>query len=136
MINSFKGQYTFLSNFHPAQVEFEGETYPTVEHAYMAAKTLNLSDRISIRCSVTPSAAKRLGRLLTLRNGWNEMKLAIMEDLVRKKFAHPDLKKKLRSTGTEPLAEGNWWGDTFWGVCRGVGENHLGKILMKIREED
>jgi predicted NAD-dependent protein-ADP-ribosyltransferase YbiA (DUF1768 family) len=32
------------------------------------------------------------------------------------------------------LIEGNWWGDTYWGVCNGVGENHLGKLLMKIRD--
>jgi hypothetical protein len=41
----------------------------------------------------------------------------------------------LLATKGHDLAEGNWWGDTFWGTCKGTGHNHLGKILMDIRSE-
>ena len=59
-----------------------------------------------------------------------------METLVREKFSHnKDLKEMLLETGDAIIEEGNDWNDTFWGVCNGKGENHLGKILMKIREE-
>jgi predicted NAD-dependent protein-ADP-ribosyltransferase YbiA (DUF1768 family) len=58
-----------------------------------------------------------------------------MEDLSRQKFSHPELRQKLLDTGSCTLVEGNTWGDTFWGVCDGVGENHLGKLLMTIRAD-
>jgi len=38
MIDSFKGDFRFLSNFYPVNVDYEGIMYPTVEHAYVAAK--------------------------------------------------------------------------------------------------
>lgn len=63
------------------------------------------------------------------------IKVEIMRDLLEQKF-YPgsDLAGQLMSTGFVDIIEGNTWGDTFWGVCRGKGENHLGKLLMKIRE--
>ena len=64
------------------------------------------------------------------------MRIDIMTALVTQKFnRHIDLRKKLLATGDEELIEGNWWGDTFWGVCRGKGDNHLGKILMEVRSK-
>lgn len=59
-----------------------------------------------------------------------------MEDIVRSKFSKCEaLKNALLRTGEAELVEGNWWEDTFWGACKGVGENHLGRILMKVRKE-
>ena len=58
-----------------------------------------------------------------------------MRDLLRQKFAREPLRSQLLATGEAKLIEGNHWGDTFWGVCRGQGENHLGMLLMKAREE-
>lgn len=59
-----------------------------------------------------------------------------MHDIVRAKFEqNPDLRQKLLSTGSEELIEGNTWGDTFWGVCKGSGQNWLGRILMFVRDE-
>jgi ribA/ribD-fused uncharacterized protein len=109
---------------------------PTVEHLYQALKTLDLSERITILSVGTPAAAKQLGKKVTLRPDWEERKLEFMETLVREKFLqNPKLAQLLDETGDAELVEGNWWGDRFWGVCRGEGENHLGRILMRVRTE-
>lgn len=138
MINEFVGEYRFLSNFYPAIVEMDGEIYPTVEHAYQAAKTTIQKIRSQIRSKSTPGGAKRLGdnrKFVTLRPDWEYIRVSTMENLVRQKFQNQDLKAMLVATGDQELVEGNSWNDTFWGVCRGVGDNNLGKILMKIRSE-
>lgn len=135
IINSFKGQYSFLSNFHPVQVEIEGIVYPSVEHAYVAMKTTDIELRKQISLIETAGKVKRMGRTLNIRNDWDHIKLPVMFGLVRLKFQKPELKLLLTSTGDSHLEEGNWWGDTFWGVCKGVGENNLGKILMRVRQE-
>lgn len=133
MIDSFKGEYEFLSNFYPATVSYEGDMYPSVEHAFQAAKTLDPQMRLKIRLS-NAAGAKKLGRQLDLRSDWETIKLDVMRELLKAKFSDPELRAKLKATGRESLVEGNWWGDTFWGVCRGQGENHLGVLLMEIRD--
>ncbi len=135
-IDSFQGKYRFLSNFWPAMVEYEGITYPSVEHAYQASKTMDMGERRRISEIVEPGDAKRAGRAAKQRPDWEEVKLRVMEDCVRYKFAHhAELRDKLLATDEAELIEGNSWGDRFWGVCDGQGENHLGKILMKVRTE-
>ena len=89
-------------------------------------------------CSLTPNCAKRLGRQVELRSDWETVKYDVMYQVCMAKFQqNPELLRKLVRTGDAELIEGNTWGDRVWGVdlYRGVGENHLGKILMKIREE-
>lgn len=136
IINRFHGDYRFLSNFWPAKVKLDGITYPTVEHAYQAAKTTDARHREAIRAAISPGFAKRIGKLLVLRPDWEQVRLDIMYDLVSQKFRNDaDLKDRLLGTGGAWLIEGNTWGDTFWGVCNGIGKNHLGKILMDVRGE-
>lgn len=136
MIKEFRNEYRFLSNFHPCLIDFEGKIYNSVEHAYQAAKTRDENTRDLIRASATSGTAKRLGQRLTLRKDWEDIKIDIMRDLVRKKFNLVTLKSALLLTGNEELVEGNWWGDRFWGQSPlGQGKNWLGKILMEIREE-
>ena len=135
-ITAFKDKHRFLSNFTPAKVEFDGVQYDTVEHAYQAAKTIDKGEREKIRAACAPGVAKRLGQKVTIRPDWEQIKVKVMYDLVSEKFSrYPVLKQFLLDTGSEEIIEGNHWNDTFWGVCNGVGENHLGKILMKVREE-
>lgn len=134
-IKSFIGEYRFLSNFWPARVVLDGMEFPTVEHAYQAAKVRQSYLRNAIRLTPSPGTVKRLSRGFKLREGWDDMRLEVMRGLIVQKFQHADLKVRLLSTGTRPLIEGNSWGDTFWGVYNGVGENHLGRILMKVRSE-
>ena len=64
------------------------------------------------------------------------MKYDVMYQVCKAKFLqNPDLARKLVETGDAELVEGNTWGDKVWGVCDGVGENNLGKTLMRIRDE-
>jgi ribA/ribD-fused uncharacterized protein len=135
-IDVFTGPYFFLSNFSESPVEFEGDTYPTVEHAYAAAKTQDPNERERFRFATTPGEAKRIGRNVALRSGWDDMRVEVMRGLLEKKFAlHNELALKLLSTGEAELVEGNTWGDRFWGVCRGQGRNQLGQLLMHRRHE-
>jgi ribA/ribD-fused uncharacterized protein len=132
----FKGEYRFLSNFYTAPVELDGIEYKSTEHAYQAAKTLDASERRHVREAVKPNEAKELGQNVKKRPEWEQIKISVMKELVKQKFTkHKDLKEKLLATGDAYLEETNHWHDTFWGVCKGKGENHLGKILMEVREE-
>src|SRR6187399_1920660 len=132
MINRFDGtKYRFLSNFYLAEVEYEGLKYPSTEHAYQAAKTLNKQMRVLFTDkTLTPGRAKGVGKKLDLRSDWESVKIGVMETLVREKFTkHPKLLQRLLETGDELLVEGNTWGDKFWGQVNGEGENWLGKTL-------
>lgn len=136
MITAFNGQYRFLSNFYPSEVTLDGNTYRTVEHAYQASKTLNPKQREKIANAPTPGKAKYLGRSVQMRNDFNNLKIKIMSDLIAQKFRPgTQLAEKLKATGNTKLVEYNHWGDTFWGICHGQGENHLGKILTQTRTE-
>lgn len=133
-IKSFQGPTRWLSNFHSIEVTFDGDVYPSTEAAYQAAKIALRANRKPFQ-SMTAKEAKEAGGRLTPRKEWQLMNLAIMKNLNVQKFQDPVLKAKLLATGNEEIIEGNTWGDTFWGVCNGVGENRLGKILMEIRDE-
>lgn len=136
MITEFQGEYRFLSNFWPARTFYDGLEYPTAEHAYQAAKTNNVAAAIRIQQARTPSQAKHLGRTVPIRPDWMTVRIRVMQQIVRAKFiGNPDLLDCLLATGTQELREGNRWGDTFWGICNGHGQNHLGKILMELRKE-
>lgn len=135
MINSFSGQYRFLSNFWIVNLRIGDMHFTSAEHAYQAAKSLDPQDWVNISSCETPGDAKRAGRHLKLRPDWENIKLDVMETILREKFSHADLAHRLHETGDQELIEGNTWGDRFWGVCQGTGQNHLGKLLMKIRSE-
>lgn len=130
MIDSFSGYYSFLSNF------YFHELNKTNEHYYQAMKTTDHIWIIKILSAPSPSIAKKLGRNVPIRDDWEDIKLEVMEGLVRHKFRdYSKMRNLLLMTRDEELIEGNYWGNTFWGVCNGIGENHLGKILMKVRDE-
>ncbi len=142
-VDSFRGEYRFLSNFWPVEVCFEGTMYPSVEQAYKAAKTLNKEARDMIS-KLTPNKKELVEQLLDIlntygvRKDWNdELRLSVMEFLLRQKFSteNRELRDMLFKTKGKELIEGNTWGDTFFGVCESVGENHLGRLLMKIRDK-
>jgi ribA/ribD-fused uncharacterized protein len=134
-IDKFTGDYRFLSNFFLSPICMNGLVYPTVEHAYQAMKTFDQEERVRIAGQPTPGKAKSAGRKVTLRSDWENVKIDIMENLLRLKFKWPHLRDKLLATGDTELIEGNSWGDRFWGVFLGRGRNELGLALMRIRKE-
>lgn len=134
-IRTFKNKNAFLSNFYPVFVYYEGMRFPSVEHAFQAAKTNDLETRKLFMIAPTAKDAKRFGRQVKLRKDWDSVKVNVMEMLLRQKFARPALREQLLNTKDSILIEGNNHGDTFWGVCKGTGENYLGRLLMKIRQE-
>lgn len=136
MIKSFQGKYYFLSNFYPCIITRDGFTFKSVEAAYQASKTECEELRIQIANATTPGEAKKLGRKVKIRPDWEYIKDSVMLSLLRQKFNNnPDLRKRLLATGNQILEEGITWGDIYWGVCEGIGENRLGKLLMQVREE-
>lgn len=134
-ILSFQGPHRFLSNFWPAPVRYGGIMFPTSEHAYQAAKSDDVNEAVRVSLLKSPGDAKRVGRTLVVRKDWEQVKRQVMLDVLRLKFNLPDLRRRLLATGDVQLVEGNTWGDRYWGVCNGVGENWLGRLLMQVREE-
>ena len=133
MIDSIKG--TFLSNFYENGVRYEGLWYRNAESAFQASKCTDKIDRVKFQ-NLTGAQAKALGKTVVLRDDWNDIKIRVMYEVVNAKFAqNPTITKWLIDTNDEVIVEGNTWGDTFWGVCNGKGQNHLGIILMAIRKE-
>ena len=130
VIDSFTGEYAFLSNFYMG-----GGCLPSVEHQFQALKTEDTFEAVFVMGAATPKEAKKLGRRVPLRPNWNAIRDEVMDALVTRKFEDEELAAKLLATGDAELIEGNWWGDTYWGVCRGKGENKLGKILMSVRDQ-
>jgi ribA/ribD-fused uncharacterized protein len=135
IIDRFNDSNRFLSNFYPSTIFYEGLRYPSVEHAYQSLKSSIPEEREKIRNAISAGQAKKIGKTVTLREDWEQIKVPLMKDLLRLKFDNPFLRYKLLATGNSILIEGNTWNDVFWGVCRGNGLNMLGKLLMEVREE-
>lgn len=137
IISSFQYEpYRFLSNFWPAPVVLDGSCYPTVEHAYQAAKSADPAYRARVNAARSPGEAKRIGRTATLLPYWEApFKIDVMRGLLAQKFAQAIASSQLEATGDAHLVEGNHWGDKFWGVCDGDGLNWLGRLLMEQRDQ-
>lgn len=149
MIVHFKSEeHKFLSNFYMVDVELDGKIYPSVEHAYMSAKsdedvtiddeTRKWKDWCADR-KMHPAEIKKRSYNLTLIPNWDKKKFHIMYKCVSRKFSKEPLRSKLLATGDQNIQEGNWHEDRIWGVDLkvnpNVGENYLGRILMKVRNE-
>lgn len=133
-IREFRGETRWLSNFEDAPIIYMDKYYPTTEHMYQALKAVDLKEQHEIIMAETPGKAKKLGAQCKMRGDWEEIKVKIMFHAVLLKFLqHKELAYKLIATGDAHLEEGNNWGDKFWGVCEGEGQNMLGKILMAVR---
>lgn len=134
-IKEFKDEYFFLSNFYPAEFTYNGITYQNSESAFQSMKTTDESVRQRFS-RFSPSQAKEVGRKVELRKDWEEIKEKVMYEVCKAKFEqNKTLKQWLLNTGKEHLEEGNHWGDRIWGTCNGRGQNKLGKILMRLRNE-
>ena len=138
MIEQFQGEYRWLSNFTAVPIRGTEYTYPSVEHAYVSAKSDNPQWKIiCAHGNHSAGALKKLGQRVHIRPDWPTFKLRVMEVALRQKYNQEPFKSLLRATGDELIQEGNYWNDRFWGVClkTGQGENRLGRMIMQIREE-
>jgi len=129
-----------FSNFEPWRVKIGDIVYPTLEHAYQAAKTDNPLHKQRIAACRTPSSAKRMGQHVDLVEDWELRKLIVMWQLLRRKFKPGSewADRLLQTRGK--LVEWNYWHDVYWGKCtcathENLGENMLGRLLMLIREQ-
>lgn len=136
IISSFTGKYFFLSNYFEANVIYKGLSYSSSEAAYQAQKCAIPGIRLQFALIIDPDQAKQLSKQILVVDNWHEIKLGIMKEVVKAKFdQNPKLKSLLLKTGNKILIEGNTWGDKYWGQVDGIGENHLGIILMELRDE-
>lgn len=134
-ITNFRGKWFFLSNFYETKVTFEGLMYNNAESAFQAMKCRYYDDRIKF-LSKTGAQAKQLGKRIRLRDDWELVKLDYMYKIVKAKFEQNDfIRKQLIDTSDIEIEEHNDWNDTYWGICDERGENHLGKILMLVRNQ-
>lgn len=135
MIGEFQGEYRWLSNFMPAIIVLDGITYPSVEHAYVSAKSDSKQwKEYCSRTDISAAQIKRDGRDKNPSN-WNEIKLDVMAECVQQKFNQEPYKSQLIATGNRYIREGNRWKDKYWGFClkTNEGENNLGKLIMNNR---
>lgn len=132
-ITSFRGKYAFLSNFYECDVPFNGTIYRSAESAFQAQKCPEYAKEFQL---LSAKEAKAISRKIKLRSDWDQVRTSIMYQIIYSKFYYnEELRQKLLDTGDRNLIEGNTWGDTYWGVCNGIGENYLGRILMLVRDE-
>jgi ribA/ribD-fused uncharacterized protein len=146
LIDSFAGNYGFLSNFYPCVIAHQGMKFPTSEHAFQWSKTFEHQEKHRVLwtdagIATTPGQSKQRGRRVTLRPDWEAVKVQVMTEILLAKFTqHAPLLEKLFLTEDACLVEGNLWHDRYWGVCyctrcKRQGENMLGQILMQLRQE-
>jgi ribA/ribD-fused uncharacterized protein len=135
-IKGFFEEYRFLSNFHVCDIYYDGLLYPSTENAYQAAKHKDVDVKKKFTL-ITPAESKKLNRTLQLSPEeiaeFDGTKTMVMGELTYIKYKDQKLKELLLETGHRYLEETNYWNDTFWGVCNGVGRNYLGRILMTQR---
>jgi ribA/ribD-fused uncharacterized protein len=138
MIKTFRDEDRWLSNFMPVKIVLDGIEYPSVEHAYQSAKSDDMEWKsLCADRYITVGTIKRKSREVDLVLNWDIIKLDVMEECLKQKFSKQPFKNLLLGTKLQYIQEGNKWGDTFWGVDlkTGEGQNHLGKLIMDIRDE-
>ncbi len=135
-----------FSNLYRRELTFEGERFPTSEHAYQVGKARKPEVRAWLLAAPSPSLLAMAAHGLAywdVAPGWSQGRYDRMLRVVRAKFSqHADLAAILLSTGDTQIAESAKelnpvnlrWGEVLTGAGW-VGENHLGLILMKVREE-
>jgi len=135
----------FVSYFSPwsaHMVEFKGVVYPTGEHAYHCQRYTDAAISEEVRRARSPFLAWEVSQKYKAQQmrDFNETKVQVMEDICRAKLAqHEDVQKMLRESGQLPILKHITTGpvaDGFWDDgADGSGRNELGKIWMRLREE-
>ena len=130
----FRNEYWFLSNMYPCEIRVNGLVFTCAEACFQSFKTTDVNERKKFQ-GIDGFEAKKLGRSVSLRSDWNDIRIEVMSRVIHAKFKqNPDLTKKLQDTGDLLIIEDNTWKDTFWGRCNSKGYNLLGQILMNERD--
>ena len=140
----------WLSTFNRGNsFEYNDLIYPTVEHAFHAQKLDPNDDKLEeyqklfTDENLEPNEAKKLGGRKNfekngykLRNDWNDKRLEIMKECTESYYKqNKEMLNRLIETGDKKLIHKGFRIDDFWGVNKNGGNNHHGKILMKLREK-
>jgi ribA/ribD-fused uncharacterized protein len=137
-ILGFQDEFRWLSNFAPCGIEMDGDRYPSVEHAYQAAKMPAGYHREQIKFRSAGAAKKYVQQPSVCRlldPEWHSYKIDIMLDCLMQKYTDGIYYELLLATENYYIEETNAWKDTFWGVYNGRGKNVLGEMIMAIRDE-
>ena len=141
-IEKFSKNYKFLSNFYLVTITKDNQNWPSSEHLFQSSKTLKIEEQEKIRLEPDPGKTKKLGKNVSIREDWEEVKVRIMYDCLRMKFGqNPEISEELIKTYPMQLIEGNYWHDNFWGKCNcercksKEWKNILGLLLEKVRLE-
>ncbi|SOF00940.1 conserved hypothetical protein, ribA/ribD-fused [Burkholderia sp. OK233] len=134
--------YGAFSNLYKRDFDFEGEVYPTAEHAYQAGKARKPEVREWLMAAPTPSLLAMAAHGLyvwDIAADWSKIKFDRMKRVLLAKYGqHDDLKELLLSTGTATLIETATVDNAvnrLWGEVNGKGQNKLGQLLMEVRTE-
>lgn len=136
--------YYEFTNFYGSSVNIEGKQWPTTEHYFQAQKFNNTNIQEMIRTAATPREAFTISRNVQYdqykidKNLWeNFLRYEVMAKAIRAKFnQHGHLRNLLLNTGDQILVEDAGRNDSVWGAGADYqGANHLGRILMHVRDE-
>ena len=139
-IHFYEREFYMFSNFSSFSVEMDGVQWPTSEHLYQAMKFMGQDSDIVAQIKNAPSAheARQIAKKYPdqVIKDWDTIKVEMMEKIIREKHAqHTYIQKKLLESMGRELIEvsprDSFWG---WGPNKD-GENHLGKVWMKVRDE-
>ena len=140
VIGFYPREFYPFDNFSSFKVEWNGYLFSSVEEAYQAASFMGSDEELveKIKKSHSADEAQRIAYANRdkRREDWDDVKISIMEELLRLKIEqNPYVKKKLLQTEDYMIVEDSpkddFWG---WGPNRN-GQNNLGKLWMKLREE-
>lgn len=141
LIDSFRDEYRFLSNFYPAPIQYGDKIFPSSEHLYQAMKCTNIADAELVRTHPF-KGLKEFARSLPLDPDWDNIKDDVMRTALWGKFTqNAEVRSQLLATGDDEILEGNYWCDQYYGSCTCEkhehipGLNKLGIMLMELRQE-
>lgn len=136
----YSPQFYVFDSFSAYAVEIWGHVFPTAEHAYQWRKFINVKPELAeqIRTANSPTMVKKTSDANKEHADpeFYLIRVSFMEEIVRAKVSqHEKAQKALRETEGREIIE-NSPVDSYWGTGpNGDGENHLGKIWMRIRDE-
>lgn len=138
-IESFSGYFEFLSNNYFSPVYNEGILYPSVSHAFQASRSSDELTKKAILNAENLFVVGKIAKRIEDPEDWHLKRLKIMEKLLRDKFRRSkELIEKLKATFPKELVmsyEEETSGNLFWGNVNSKGQNQIGRILMKIRND-